>query len=48
VTLIIINSGINIAGGTGASVALGMAVVWSGNVLLLAVLAAVYFRLSRN
>lgn len=48
VTLIIINSGVNLAGDTKASMALGMGVVWSGNVLLLFVLLLGYRRLSRN
>lgn len=48
VTLIIINSGVNLAGDTPATLTLGMTVVWSGNALLLAVLLLGYRRLSRN
>lgn len=48
VTLIIINSGVNLAGDSRASVTVGMTVVWSGNVLLLVVLVLGYRVLSRN
>ena len=48
VTLIIINSGVNVAAGTDASVAAGMAVVWAGNGLLLAVLWASYRKMARH
>lgn len=47
VTLIIINSGANVAGGT-QSITLGMVVLWSGNALLLTVISIEYLRLSRN
>lgn len=48
VTLIIIGSGVNVASGTDASLGAGMAVVWSGNALLLIVLLLSYRKLSRN
>jgi len=48
VTLIIISSGLNLAADTPRSVAVGMAVVWSGNALLLVVLTYSYLKLSRN
>ena len=48
VTLIIINSGVNIARGTDASLAAGMVVVWAGNALLLAVLIHSYRRVARH
>lgn len=48
ITLIIISSGLNLAGDTPASVVLGMSVVWSGNALLLVVLLHSYHKLSRN
>ncbi|MEO1237696.1 MAG: LptF/LptG family permease, partial [Planctomycetota bacterium] len=48
VTLILINSGVNVARSRDVGVAAGMAVVWSGNGLLLAVLAWSYWRLARN
>ena len=48
VTLIIINSGVNVAAGTDASVAAGMAVVWAGNGLLLAVLWFSYRKMARH
>ncbi len=48
VTLIIINSGMNVPGGTDGSAAVGIAVVWSGNILLVAVLHWAYSKLARN
>lgn len=48
ITLIIISSGLNLAGDTPASVVVGMSVVWSGNALLLVVLLHSYMKLSRN
>jgi lipopolysaccharide export LptBFGC system permease protein LptF len=48
VTLIIINSGVNIVGGTPASLTVGMTVLWSGNLLLLLVLVFSYWRMSRT
>ena len=44
----LVNSGVNLAGDTKSTLALGMAVVWSGNVLLLVVLLLGYRKLSRN
>ena len=48
VTLIIISSGVNVGRGTSASEGLAMAVVWSGNLLLLAVVLGNYRKLARN
>ncbi len=48
VTLIIINSGVNVVAGTSASLAVGMAVVWAGNGLLLAVLWWSYRKMARH
>ncbi|MEM9881815.1 MAG: LptF/LptG family permease [Planctomycetota bacterium] len=48
VTLIIISSGVNVAGVSPASLAAGMAVVWSGNLLLLVLLLLAYRGLTRH
>ncbi|MBB6431070.1 LptF/LptG family permease [Algisphaera agarilytica] len=48
VTLIIINSGLNLAAGSKGSLVVGMSVVWSGNALLLVVLVLSYLKMSRN
>jgi lipopolysaccharide export system permease protein len=48
VALIIINSGQNMAGNTEIPRPLSLGLLWSGDVLLLAVLAALYHRLARN
>jgi lipopolysaccharide export LptBFGC system permease protein LptF len=48
VTLIIINSGVNLFRGGEASLAVGMLVLWSGNLLLVFVLADAYRRVSRH
>ena len=48
VTIVIISSGQNVAGATGTPLALGMAVIWSGNALLLVVVLAVYRKMARH
>ena len=42
VTLIVISTGVNVAGGTKSPLGVGLAVVWSGNALLVTVIAVLY------
>ena len=48
VTIVIVNSGQNVASGTGYAPALGLTLLWSGNALLLVVLSLVYRKLARH
>lgn len=48
VTIILIHTGANMAGGLRFPLYIGLGVLWSGNVLLAVIIAAVYCRMARN
>lgn len=48
VTLIVVNTGENVVGGTDSPLGVGLAVMWSGNALLMAVSAALYVKVVRH
>lgn len=48
VTLIIISTGENVTGGTDSPLGVGLAVMWSGNALLIVVIAVLYVKVVRH
>jgi len=48
ITLIVISTGVNVAGGTDSPLGVGLAVMWSGNALLLSVIAVLYVKVVRH